>query len=111
MAQFFIDKGMNYRFYFKDIYEWAAHEENDPLSISAILHGLHEAGLAQEYLMQGHLNGSLSWNLNEGVTTRTVAQQLFMTLADKENGLGDNQSYQWIKSNEVERFKKEMNID
>ena len=102
---------MNYRFYFKDIYEWAAHEENDPLSISAILHGLHEAGLAQEYLMQGHLNGSLSWNLNEGVTTRTVAQQLFMTLADKENGLGDNQSYQWIKSNEVERFKKEMNID
>ncbi len=61
--------------------------------------------------MQGYFEGDLTWNLNEKVIDRTVAQQIFMTLADKEGGLGSNQSYTWTKSNEIERFKESLSME
>ena len=97
---------MKYKYYIKDIYEWAYHEEQDIWNVSAILHGAHEAGVAQEYLITGHFDGYLTWKLNDNVTDTNVAQQLFMTLADKEGGLKDNQSNVWLNSNEIERFKE-----
>lgn len=102
---------MQYRYYFKDIYEWAYHYEINHESVSTPLHAAHEVGLAQEYLMQGYFEGYLTWNLNEKVIDKTVAQQIFMTLADKEGGLGSNQSYTWTKSNEIERFKESLSME
>ena len=101
---------MKYRYYFKDIYEWAYHYDKDPGDISAILHGAHESGDAQEYLMQGYYEGYLSWTLNDKITDKTIAQQIFMTLAEKEDGIGSNPSEKWTKSNEIERFKQFLSI-
>lgn len=102
---------MNYRYYFKDIYEWAYHYEIRHDTISTPLHAAHEAGIAQEYLMQGYYEGNLSWSDCEKVTDRNVAQQIFLTLADKEGGLGNNPSVIWLDSNEVDRFKEKLSME
>lgn len=101
---------MQYRYYFKDIYEWAYHYDKDPWDVSAVLHGAHETGNAQEYLMKGYYGGYLSWNLNDKITDITIAQQILRTLADKEGGLENNQSYKWARSNEVDRFMELLSI-
>ncbi|MBR1431453.1 dockerin type I domain-containing protein [Ruminococcus sp.] len=102
---------MTYRYYFKDIYEWAYHYEQDHESVSTALHAAHEDGLAQEYLMQGHYDGGLSWTLGEKITSRDIAQQIFLTLADREEGLGDNPSVIWTNSNEIDRFKEILSME
>lgn len=42
---------MNYRYYFKDIYELAYHYEISHDTVSTPLHAAHEDGIAQEYLL------------------------------------------------------------
>lgn len=61
--------------------------------------------------MQGYYEGNLSWSDFEKVTDRNVAQQLFLTLADKEGGLGNNPSVIWLDSNEVDRFKENLSME
>lgn len=103
---------MHYRYYIKDIYEWAYHyEAYDPYGLSNILHSAHEAKVAQEYLIQGYFEGYLSWDLGDMITERAVADQIFTTLADKEGGLGNVQSVIWQKSNEIERIKESLAME
>lgn len=72
---------MNYRYYFKDIYEWAYHYEISHDTVSTPLHAAHEAGIAHEYLMQGYYEGNLSWSDCEKVTDRNVAQQIYFNFS------------------------------
>ena len=45
------------------------------------------------------------------ITCRDIAQQIFLTLADREEGLGDNPSVIWTNSNEIDRFKEILSME
>ncbi|MBR5513543.1 MAG: hypothetical protein IKV85_06110 [Ruminococcus sp.] len=75
--------------------------------MKAILHSFHESKLAQEYLIQGYIESSLTWNLNDRIVDEDIVQQIFMTLAEKQDGI-ENET--WIKSNEIDNFKESLKI-
>lgn len=87
---------MNYTYYFIDIYEWAYHYDNDPLSW--YFHSYHESGLAQEYLMKRSFSGSLSWEKGETAYMTGVLEQISDTLQYWQS------ESNWEDSNEYDRF-------
>ena len=87
---------MKYRYYFKDIYEWAYHYDHDPLSF--MFHYYHETGQAQEYLMNGSFEGEITWTAGETGFTPHVLEQVKSTLQKWENDI------RWEQSNEYDRF-------
>lgn len=95
---------MKYRYYFIDIYEWALHYgETFPPSIVSSLHIFHEAGTAQEYLMNGSFEGVLTWKIGNTAYHPNVASQIENTLKELQG------SESWELSNEYERFYKKIN--
>ena len=93
---------MKYRYYFKDIYELAIHYEHPKTGISC-LHYYHELGLAQEYLINGSFEGTITWNYDETAYYPDVAKQIEETLRSIEG------TELWKKSNEYERFYDNVN--
>ena len=87
---------MKYRYYFKDIYEWAYHY--DETLLSYIFHSYHEKGWAQEYLMSGSFEGNLTWKSGETAFNLNVLEQVQTTLKHWED------ETRWEKSNEYDRF-------
>ena len=87
---------MTYTYYFMDIYEWAQHY--DPGLLNMTLHSYHEFGLAQEFLMEGKFNGTLTWQAGDDARQTDVVNQIKETLQSKQN------STRWDKSNEYDRL-------
>ena len=56
---------MTFRYYIIDIYEWAYHFDGE----LKILHDLHETGNAQQFLMSGYLERTITWQKGEMETT------------------------------------------
>lgn len=50
---------MTFRYYLNDIYEWTT--EAKKRDIGNIFHAFHEVGYAQEYLMDGYIEMTISW--------------------------------------------------
>lgn len=75
---------MTFRYYVKDIYEWAYHYDGE----LKILHDLHEAGVAQEYLVSGYIERTISWE--EGKSSEVeMKDELLNALLEYGVILGD----------------------
>ena len=69
---------MTFRYYVKDIYEWAYHYDNE----MKILHDMHEAGVAQEYLVSGYFERTISWEKGKSSEEETKDMLLNILLED-----------------------------
>ncbi len=87
---------MNYKYYVIDLYEWAFHSDKDPLSY--IFHVYHENGLAQEYIIKGSFEGTITWSAGETAFYPNVINQIKKTLEYWEG------STCWEMSNEYDRL-------
>ena len=69
---------MKYKYYIKDIYEWAAHY--DDTELSAFMHSLHEAGFAKEFLISGYIEDTIIWYDGENLSDEIILQQLVKSM-------------------------------
>ena len=78
---------MKVRYFIKDIYEWAYHYDDEELSM--ILHSMHEAGFAQEYLLNGYIDFTIEWDqfpqIDDTDTMQQIAKQFVQNVIDAES--------------------------
>lgn len=64
---------MTFRYYLIDIYEWIPEITSEP-NISNSLHELHKAGQAQDFLMNGYFESTITWVKGEGLSNNIMKQ-------------------------------------
>lgn len=64
---------MTFRYYIIDIYEWVEDNDNPP-SMSDILHALHKAGQAKEFLYSGYFESKITWKKGEKINNEIMKQ-------------------------------------
>ena len=70
---------MTFRYYIIDIYEWAYHYDGE----LKFLHDLHETGNAQQFLMSGYFERTITWQKGE-METADGENRLLSTLVNMD---------------------------
>lgn len=96
---------MTYKYYVKDIYEWAYHYDGEILSQQ--FHIYHEQGLAQEFLINGQFLGEITWFGGEDAYLKDIPSNVKHQI---ENTLKNHmENEKWSSCNEYDRFFSYLN--
>lgn len=62
-----------------DIYEWTMEEEPD---IGNVLHFFHEMGYAKQFLIDGYVEGTVSWTAGDNIKEKYILDQIISQLRE-----------------------------